>query len=136
MIPLRLASEYLHQLDRSGDDERLARALTTMRLFMMLFRGETRYDVQACWERLGGRADGEGMVLREAEEWSTASGRDRHSVVDGIGLAADLLDVLGCWEGVEALRGRSLELALAWEAARHEARARGAIGWLFIRRGR
>ncbi len=52
MIPLRIARELTYQLEKAGEDERLARVLASVHVFFVLYSGDEVSDYLALWQRL------------------------------------------------------------------------------------
>ncbi len=53
MIPVRLARELTYQLERAEEHERLARALSRIPLFLVLYQGEVQSEILQQWFKLG-----------------------------------------------------------------------------------
>jgi serine/threonine protein kinase/tetratricopeptide (TPR) repeat protein len=106
---LRTARELLYQLTQSNQPERLAKALATIPLFVVLFRNRLAHEILAGWRLLGSGYDIEGAYSNGLEKYSNiASPEAVAEALVGIGW---VLEVMGQWQAARSIYVRLLEQA-------------------------
>lgn len=113
MIPLRLCSELLYQLDNAGEQQRLSHALTTIPVFLALYWGETQYEVLQLWAKLGQEHDIVEGYRRGLEAWRSRPQRRDDRATEDPGIDGAASNELECYERVAVL----FERVSRWESA-------------------
>lgn len=107
----RSASELIYQYRQSMSWKELAMALSRMERFMVLWHGETMYEVLGDWRTLGEHGlDIEASYREALTQWVPEEGRSR---LEGVWRVAELYGRLGHWEAAAELYRQVIVLAEA-----------------------
>jgi len=132
MIPLRLAQELTYQLEEAHEDERLARALASIPIFLVLCKGVDRWDMLHDWQRLSKR----GIEPEAYYRISLESLPDDSSLIpDALVRLNDFFETRGAYVLSEELLNTLLAWAIEREDLTRELEAHRGLGILDTRSG-
>jgi tetratricopeptide (TPR) repeat protein len=131
-VSVRTASELAYQLHSGGALDRLRDSLSSMPVFLVLYAGETLYEVLGYWSSMEAGTDIVGRYRRGLAEWAMEDAADR---IRGMGRVSDLLQRLGEWSGAIDLERERCAAAIELGEKSEEAATRRSIGCLLTSRG-
>jgi len=131
-VPSRTASELAYQLDCARDQNGLCELLSTIPVFVVLFQGETYYDVLRYWSKMRASVDVVDTYRRALSEWSEGTGAERARATY---LVSDLLERLAHWSAAIELQRERLAAAVDLGETSEEASSRLRIGGLLRLQG-
>ena len=132
LVSVRMANELAYQLHSGGALDRLCDSLSSMPVFLVLYSGETLYEVLGYWSSMEAGADVVGSYRRGLAEWAMEDAAERSR---GMGRVSDLLQRLGEWSGAIDLERERLAAAIELGEKSEEAASRRSIGRLLNLRG-
>ncbi|MCC7437830.1 MAG: DUF4062 domain-containing protein, partial [Armatimonadetes bacterium] len=132
-VSVRAASELAYQLEQGGKMDRLAEVLSTMPVFLVLYQGEIREEVQRYWSRL--RVAGSDVEVAYRQGLARWVAKDVGEREEGLAAVAGLLEVLGSWGMAMELQRERLAAAIEQGERGREASSRRGLGQLLYRHG-
>ncbi len=128
-VPFRVAHELVDQLERSGEFERLASALSMLPVLTTLFEGAHRYSVLRSWSQLIERGfDPVGRIEPVCKAFEQSESEPAR-ICDVLTVVGEMFEPLGLLQASISMLRRVVERAEVHGLNRHEAYARAGLGW-------